>query len=57
MKRCIISKCVHEFKRNLEGEVLCIFCGDKDDEMEAEATATPKADTAVDYWSTQTSFE
>lgn len=52
-----MSQCVHDFKRNLEGEVLCILCGVKDDEMEAEPPFTLKTDAAIDFWSTQTSFE
>lgn len=52
-----MSQCVHDFKRNLEGEVLCILCGDKDDEMEVEPLPAPEADAAIDFWSTQISFE
>lgn len=52
-----MSKCVHDFKRNPEGEVLCILCSDKDDEMETEPFPTPKIDAPVDFWSTQISFE
>lgn len=29
------NKCQHEFKLNKDGEVRCIKCGDRDDEMEA----------------------
>ncbi len=50
-----MSQCTHDFKRNPQGEVVCVLCGDKDDEMEANTqtdTGTP-----VDFWATQTSFE
>ena len=52
-----MNQCVHDFKKNLEGEVLCILCGDKDDEMEAEPLPIPKEDADMDFWSTQISFE
>jgi len=52
-----MNQCIHDFKRNLEGEVLCILCGAKDDEMEVEPLPTPEEDAAIDFWSTQTSFE
>ena len=38
-----MSQCVHDFKKNPEGEVLCILCGGKDDEMETEPPRTPNA--------------
>ncbi len=52
-----MSQCVHDFKRNADGEVICVLCGDKDDEMEVEAQPDQQADAPVDFWATQTSFE
>lgn len=52
-----MSKCVHDFRRNTEAEVICVICGDKDDEMEAVAPPEKDADAPVDFWATQTSFE
>lgn len=49
-----MSQCVHNFKRNTDGEVVCTLCGDKDDEMES---TTPSEGAPVDFWATQTSFE
>lgn len=50
-----MSRCNHDFKKDSQGEVTCIFCGDKDDEMEADTpTESP---LPVDFWATQTSFE
>lgn len=50
-----MAQCVHDFKKNTEGEVICVLCGDKDDEMES----IPKSEEVppVDFWATQSSFE
>lgn len=50
-----MTQCKHDFKKNAQGEVLCVLCGDKDDEMEAIAPAEPSP--AKEFWATQTSFE
>ncbi len=50
-----MSQCIHEFKRNSQGEVTCVLCGDKDDEM--EPTTPPGVAPPEDFWATQTSFE
>lgn len=50
-----MGRCIHEFKKDSQGEVTCIFCGDKDDEMEADTPQEPAPQ--VDFWATQTSFE
>lgn len=50
-----MTRCVHEFEKNSEGEVVCVLCGDKDDEMES----IPPVETQPppDFWATQSSFE
>lgn len=50
-----MSRCNHEFKKNPQGEVTCVLCGDKDDEMEALTPA--EAESKEDFWATQSSFE
>ncbi len=52
-----MSQCVHEFKRNPDGEVTCALCGDRDDEMESAPKIAKEPDVPVDFWATQTSFE
>lgn len=52
-----MSQCVHEFKKNQDGEVLCVLCGDKDDEMESKTQPAEPKKAPVDFWATQTSFE
>lgn len=50
-----MTRCVHQFGKNSEGEVVCVLCGDKDDEMESVAPAA--AEQSEDFWATQSSFE
>lgn len=52
-----MSQCVHDFKRNPDGEVICARCGGKDDEMESDVQTNQEAAIPVDFWATQTSFE
>ena len=50
-----MTQCVHRFEKNSEGEVVCVLCGDRDDEMESNAPAA--TEKIEDFWATQSFFE
>jgi hypothetical protein len=52
--------CEHDFQLDVDGQVTCIKCFARDDEMELpsqEHSSQTAYSESQDFWATQTSFE